>query len=60
MAGIEYGRVDYTVHDGRLQIWEINTNPTIGCSSVSDPASLRQPVHRHFLEEFRMALQELN
>lgn len=30
LGGVEYGRVDYGVLDGRLQLWEINTNPTIG------------------------------
>lgn len=28
-AGIEYGRVDYSVHAGRVQVWEVNTNPTL-------------------------------
>lgn len=29
MAGINYGRVDYGILNGRPQIWEINTNPTL-------------------------------
>ncbi len=29
-AGIEYGRMDYGVLNGRPQLWEINSNPTIG------------------------------
>lgn len=29
LARIEYGRVDYAVRDGALQVWEINTNPTL-------------------------------
>lgn len=29
LAGIEYGRIDYGVGDGTLQVWEINTNPTL-------------------------------
>ena len=29
IAGIEYGRADYTVVNGRVQIFEINTNPTV-------------------------------
>ena len=29
MAHIEYGRIDYAMLDGRVQVWEINTNPTI-------------------------------
>jgi hypothetical protein len=27
IAGIEYGRMDYGLRDGRIQVWEINTNP---------------------------------
>ena len=27
LANIQYGRIDYAVVDGRLQVWEINTNP---------------------------------
>jgi len=33
IARCEFGRVDYGMKDGRIQVWEINTNPT--------PASLR-------------------
>jgi hypothetical protein len=29
LAGIEFGRLDYSVLDGQLQVWEINTNPTV-------------------------------
>lgn len=29
LAGIDYGRADYGIVDGRIQIFEINTNPTI-------------------------------
>ena len=28
-AHVDYGRIDYTVVDGKCQIFEINTNPTI-------------------------------
>ena len=30
MAHIDYGRADYSIVDGRIQIYEINTNPRIG------------------------------
>jgi hypothetical protein len=33
LAGIQFGRVDYGVSDGVPQIWEINTNPTLGPDS---------------------------
>ena len=29
LAGIDYGRIDYAVLRGRVQTWEINSNPTI-------------------------------
>jgi hypothetical protein len=29
LASIDYGRVDYSLKDGRVVIWEINTNPVI-------------------------------
>ena len=28
-ARIEYGRIDYSLRDGEMQVWEINTNPII-------------------------------
>lgn len=27
LANIEFGRADYALHDGQIQLWEINTNP---------------------------------
>jgi len=32
LAGVEYGRIDYAMRDGRPQLWEVNTNPTIGAN----------------------------
>jgi hypothetical protein len=29
LARVDYGRIDYSRLDGELQVWEINTNPTI-------------------------------
>ena len=29
IAGVDYGRIDYGLKDGRVQVWEINTNPTV-------------------------------
>ena len=28
-AGIDYGRIDYTLANGRIQVFEINTNPIV-------------------------------
>lgn len=50
-AGIGYGRIDYSLLDERIQIWEINTNPMVitppGPNVDVDP---RLPVHRRFTE----------
>lgn len=29
LAGVEYGRIDYGLCEGRVQVWEINTNPVV-------------------------------
>lgn len=29
LARIDFGRMDYAIADGRIQVWEINTNPMI-------------------------------
>lgn len=58
-AGIEYGRVDYGIARGRLQIWEVNSNP-----SVMRPPSFYQPIQlpgRHrFVERYLAALAALD
>jgi len=36
LAGVEYGRIDYTVWRGRLQVWEINTNHYLVCEANAD------------------------
>ncbi len=63
-ARIEYGRIDYTVHEGRVQIFEINCNPSvIGASStaqVNDPNSLRGPTYRAVIDRFIEAFAALD
>ena len=29
LSGIDYGRIDYGIKDGKIQTWEINTNPML-------------------------------
>jgi hypothetical protein len=47
-ANIEYGRIDYSVLDGRPQIWEINTNPMIA-SDISAMHPQRRATHELFV-----------
>jgi hypothetical protein len=55
LAGFGYGRIDYSVLDGQLQIWEINDTPLIS-GGISSAISARAPVHRKFVEMFTVAL----
>jgi hypothetical protein len=29
MGGVQYGRIDYSIRDGQIVTWEINTNPVV-------------------------------
>jgi N-acetylglutamate synthase-like GNAT family acetyltransferase len=58
MAGISYGRIDYALKEGKIQVWEINTNPTL----VNDPGystPARAVVHGLFGARFTEALMAL-
>jgi hypothetical protein len=56
-AAIEYGRIDYGVKDGRIQVWEINTNPTVLLERHL--RGVRAEVHRLFARRFAQAVREL-
>ncbi len=58
LARIDYGRIDYSVVDGRIQVWEINTNPMILVPrDREDP--LRFAAHDRFGRAFNAALESL-
>ncbi len=58
LARIDYGRIDYSVVDGRIQVWEINTNPMILVpKDREDP--LRLVAHDRFGQAFNEALESL-
>ena len=55
LAGIDYGRIDYALSEGRMQVWEINTNPWI--MSFGDGGGPgRRPAHRLFWSSMCHAL----
>ncbi|MCB8931937.1 MAG: hypothetical protein M9921_02215 [Fimbriimonadaceae bacterium] len=58
IAGIEYGRIDYGWVDGRIRVWEINTNPTV-MSDLYRTKRSRRPLQRLFLERFLAAMADL-
>jgi hypothetical protein len=58
LARLDYGRIDYGVRNGRIQVWEINTNPMI--LSFESYAQLdRLQVHKRFDTGFARALHGL-
>jgi hypothetical protein len=55
LARIDYGRIDFGVVDGQVQVWEINTNPMILVpEDARDP--LRFRAHDAFARRFAEAL----
>jgi hypothetical protein len=67
LAGIEYGRIDYSMKNGRVQTWEINLNPTIGRgrrpSTGKVPPELdaiRKRGKEHFYRRFAQAWESVD
>lgn len=47
VCDIDYGRIDYTIRDGRIVVFEINTNPHFpDFSRSADPRAARLPMVR--------------
>ncbi len=56
-AGIQYGRLDFSLLNGRPQVWEINTNPDV---FAAEAFPLERLVRRDFLgHEFTDIFQNL-
>jgi hypothetical protein len=51
IAGITWGRIDFGVLDGRIQVWEINDNPKLGSSLFK--RSMGRKVSRRVSREVR-------
>jgi len=58
LARIEYGRIDYSLLNGKTVTWEINTNPTISVSPDT-LSPLRLPLQPLFMDPFTRALETL-
>jgi predicted N-acetyltransferase YhbS len=59
MASIDYGRIDYGLKNGRVQVWEINTNPML-ISSISHLVPERVRIHERFVERVLKTLKALD
>jgi len=64
LVGIGYGRIDFSMKDGAIETWEINTNPSVGPARhkvMSDEwGPMRQPIRDHFSQRFHAALEALD
>ena len=59
LAQVQYGRIDYSVLDGRPVVWEINTNPfVITGRDQQVPGNL--PRQGFFVHQFSEALREIS
>jgi hypothetical protein len=58
---VEYGRIDYSIKNGRVQTWEINLNPTIGRGlrpSTSKVPTELDPIRRETKDCFYSRFQK--
>lgn len=61
LARIEYGRIDYGIRDGRIQVWEINGNPEVSFDCwVSLPERDAGPLRARFAERFGAAMAAID
>jgi hypothetical protein len=65
LARIRYGRIDYGLLNGKPQVWEINTNPTIIRPAAARPLPeeqirLRDPVRQVFFPSLQAAIEAID
>jgi hypothetical protein len=58
MSAIDYGRADYSVLDGAMQVWEINTNPQIVMRAYLRPE--RELIARHICGAILSAFNKID
>jgi hypothetical protein len=64
ISRIQFGRMDFSVYEGKVQTWEINTLPTMRLPPGEAPMAehlqaLRREKNEHFKARFGAAWQEL-
>jgi hypothetical protein len=60
LAGLDYGRVDFGLVDGKPQIYEINNNPFVDLSPKPEAASRRKESSALFRENYLQAMSEID
>jgi hypothetical protein len=59
LAGVDYGRVDYSLLGDAPQVWEINTNPIV-ILHPDNYSEIHMPVKRLFAEQIRPAFEAID
>ncbi len=59
-AGLEYGRADFAIVKGRLEVYEINSNPDLKLRPKLHPSSLRNRSVELFRERYLEAMSVLD
>ena len=59
LAGVDYGRADFSLVNGKVQTYEINTNPHVGFAT-EHPFPVRQETYKVFRRKFFDALARLS
>ena len=59
LAGVDYGRADFGLVRGKVQVYEINTNPEIIFGN-DHPSPIRQETFRIFERKYRDALRRID
>jgi hypothetical protein len=59
MAGVDYGRIDYSFLGDKPQVWEINTNPVV-ILTPDHYQEIHMPVKRTFAEHIRPAFEAID
>jgi hypothetical protein len=60
IAGIDYGRADYGLVNGKVQIYEINTNPNYGGRRRVGLAEPHRARRQMLIEKFESAFRRIN
>lgn len=60
LVGLEYGRVDFGLVDGKPQIYEVNSNPHLKLDPKSNGVALRDKSNALFKRNFLAAIEALD
>jgi hypothetical protein len=59
LSRVDYGRIDYSLRDGEIEVWEINTHPTLPKFPGAGGAA-RESINAGFARRLVAALEEID